>query len=102
MKFPEKGNIIYKAREKVTGIVMNIKPDDLMPLYKEISEIIGIEQTEKLYLHFRGQQVLFTQKYYNTEYLRKYLKENYNGSNIGELSRIFGYSERRLRQILKD
>lgn len=44
---------------------MNFKESDLMPLYKEMAEIIGVEQTWKIYKHFKGQQVLFPQRIYN-------------------------------------
>ena len=33
---------------------MNFKESDLMPLYKEMAEIIGVEQTWKIYKHFKG------------------------------------------------
>lgn len=79
---------------------MNFKESDLMPLYKEMAEIIGVEQTWKIYKHFKGQQVLFPQRIYNLEFVKKYVREHYNGKNAGELGRKFGYSERRIRQFL--
>lgn len=74
---------------------------DFVPIYEEIARIIGEEQTVKLYENFRGQQITFPQRLYNTEYVSKYVKENYDGKNIRELARKFDYSERRVREFLK-
>ena len=32
----------------------------------------------------------------------EYIKTNYNGRNVRELSQKFGYSDRRVRQIIAD
>lgn len=74
---------------------------DFVPIYEEIARIIGEEQTVKLYENFRGQQITFPQRLYNTEYVSKYVKENYDGKNIREMARKFDYSERRVREFLK-
>lgn len=74
---------------------------DFVPVYEEIALIIGEEQTIKLYNNFRGQQITFPQRLYTTTYVTKYVNENYNGKNVRELARKFGYSERRIREFLK-
>ena len=74
---------------------------DFVPIYEEIARIIGEEQTVKLYENFRGQQITFPQRLYNTEYVSRYVKENYDGKNIREMARKFDYSERRVREFLK-
>lgn len=73
-----------------------------MSIYEEIALIIGEEQTLKLYENFRGQQITFPQRLYTTEYVARYVKENYNGKNVRELARKFDYSERRIREFLKE
>ena len=73
-----------------------------VPVYEEITKIIGEEQTIKLYENFRGQQITFPQRLYSVEYVSKYVKENYNGRNIREMARKFDYSERRIREFLKE
>lgn len=74
---------------------------DLVPTYREMSEIIGIENTFKVYEHFKGQQINLPQRIYSQEYVEKYVKENYNGTNLREFAKKFNYSERRIRQFLK-
>ena len=75
--------------------------ENFVPIYEEIAQIIGEEDTIKLYEKFRGQQITFPQRLYNTHYVATYVKENYNGKNISELAHKFDYSERRVREFLK-
>lgn len=74
---------------------------DFVPIYEEIAQVIGEEETVKLYEKFRGQQITFPQRLYSISYVSNYVKENYNGKNIRELARKFDYSERRVREFLK-
>lgn len=53
---------------------MKFKESDLTPLYKEMAELIGIEETMKLYHHFKWQQVLFPQRIYNLEFIKNYVR----------------------------
>lgn len=73
---------------------------DLADIYMEIAEAIGIENTLLVYDVLKGRQVSFPQRIYRKEYVENYIKENYNGKNIRELSRKFGYTERRIKQII--
>lgn len=74
---------------------------DLVPTYKEMAELIGLENTYKIYEHYKGQQLNLPQRIYSIEYVEKYVKENYNGVNLGEFAKKFNYSERRIRQFLR-
>lgn len=78
-----------------------MQASDFVPIYEEIAQIIGEEKTVKLYERFRGQQVTFPQRLCNTGYVIGYAKEHYNGKNLRELARKFDYSERRMRDFLK-
>ena len=73
---------------------------DLADIYMEIAEEIGIENTLLVYDLLKGRQISFPQRIYRKEYVENYIKENYNGRNIRELSRKFGYTERRIKQII--
>ena len=77
---------------------MNV--EDFADVYMEIAETAGVETAIKIHKLFKGQQILFPQKLYKKEYIYKYIKENYNGQNVRELSQKFGYSDRRIRQII--
>ena len=69
-------------------------------VYYEIANEIGAENAKKIYNLFKGQQIQFPQKLYKKEYVYNYIRQNYNGQNVRELSQKFGYSDRRIRQII--
>jgi Mor family transcriptional regulator len=69
-------------------------------IYEEIAVAAGEETAVKIHKLFKGQQILFPQKLYKKDYIYNYIRQNYNGKNVRELSQMFGYSDRRIRQIL--
>lgn len=71
-------------------------------VYKEISEIIGLESTLKLYLRFKGQQVTFPVRLYNPHLIQQNVIKEYDGSNIRELARKYDYSEKTIRRMIRD
>ena len=73
---------------------------DFADIYEEIAVAAGTETAVKIHKLFKGQQILFPQKLYKKDYIYNYIKQNYNGKNVRELSQMFGYSDRRIRQIL--
>ena len=74
--------------------------EDFADIYFEIANAVGAENAVKIHSLFKGQQIQFPQKLYKKEYIYSYIKKNYNGQNIRELSQKFGYSDRRVRQII--
>ena len=79
---------------------MKRRSDNYSGIYKDMVEILGEEITLKIYENYKGQQVTFPMRLYSKEYIIKYLKENYNGNNIKQLSRELGYTERWIKQII--
>ena len=69
-------------------------------IYYEIANAVGAENAIKIHSLFKGQQIQFPQKLYKKEYIYAYIKKHYNGQNVRELSQKFGYSDRRVRQII--
>lgn len=76
--------------------------EDLADIYMEIASKIGVDAAVAIHEMFKGQQIIFPQKLYNKEYIYSFIRENYNGHNVRELSQQFGYSDRRVRQILNE
>ena len=76
--------------------------EDLADVYMEIADKIGVDAAIAIHEMFKGQQIMFPQKLYNKEYIHCYIKENYNGRNVRELAKKFGYSDRRVRQIINE
>ena len=71
-------------------------------IYKEISEIVGLEATLKIYLRFKGQQISFPVRLYNPQLIQQNVIKEYDGTNIPELARKYDYSEKSIRRMLKE
>lgn len=71
-------------------------------VYADLVVEIGVENTKKIHKRFKGTQVSFPVKLYNRNYIEKCIKEEFNGSNFRELAQKYEYTERRIRQILKN
>lgn len=88
--------------EKLAG---DSKDDDISGLcsvYREIAELMGVDVASQFYNHFKGQQVTFPNKLYDAGYLKNEILEEYaQGKSIRELSVKYGYTERRIRQIVQ-
>lgn len=72
---------------------------DLVGIYKEIAELIGIEATVILHENFKGQQITLPKKLYTKDYI---LRQVEGAESIKKIAVEFGYTERRLRQILTE
>lgn len=71
-------------------------------IYKEISEILGLEATLKIYLRFKGQQISFPVRLYNPHLIQQNVIKEYDGTNIAELAQKYDYSEKTIRRMIKD
>ena len=75
---------------------------DFSTIYEEIADAAGTDVAVIIHNLFKGQQILFPQKLYKKSYIYEYIKSNYNGKNIRDLAQKFGYSDRRIRQIISE
>ena len=71
-------------------------------IYKELSEVIGLEATLKVYLRFKGQQVSFPVRLYNPHLIQQNVIKEWDGTNIAALARKYNYSEKNIRRMIKD
>lgn len=78
-----------------------MQASDFVPIYSELAEVVGVESAVKIFEHFGGQQLNFPTRIYNLEYVIKYVKQNYDGTNLRTFAKMFNYSERRIREFLK-
>lgn len=79
----------------------NVNSGHLNGVYEEFARYIGIDATLKIYSEFKGQQINFPVRLFSQEYVVSQIIEQYNGTNINQLAKRFGYSERWVRQMLK-
>jgi len=80
----------------------SIKKGHLNGVYEEFASHLGIDVALKIYTEFKGQQITFPVKLFSQEYIISQLAELYDGKNINQLAKRFGYSERWIRQMLKE
>lgn len=71
-------------------------------IYKEMVKLVGVEATLKIYQEFRGSQVTFPMRLVDHRNLPQILESEFNGHNLRQIARYYGYSERHLRRILND
>lgn len=71
-------------------------------VYREISEIIGLDATLKLYLRFKGQQITFPVRLYNPQLIKQNVIKEFDGTNIRELAKKYDYSEKTIRRMIRD
>lgn len=71
-------------------------------IYKELSELVGLDTTLKIYLRFKGQQVSFPVRLYNPQMIQQSVIKEYDGTNIAELARKYDYSEKSIRRMIRN
>lgn len=79
----------------------NLTSEGFMPVYKELADIIGIENTYAIYKNMRGLQITLPKKLYTTDYILNELAKGYNEEELRRTALEYGYTEKYLRQLLK-
>ena len=81
----------------------NNKSESLNGVYGTICEIIGVENTVKLYNQMKGSQINFPTRLYSKEYVALEAEKTYDGSSdsLNKIATEYNYSERTIRQLLK-
>ncbi len=92
---------VVECRKEVMRMAVN-DPELLSPVYKEISEKLGIETAMSIYQMFKGQQISFPTRFLNPVLIKKRIVQEYDGTNIRTLAVIYNYSERSIRRIIKE
>ena len=81
---------------------MKERPELLNPIYREISEKLGVETATEIYRMFKGQQISFPMRFYSPRHIRRLIALEYDGSNLKLLAGKYGYSEKTVRRIIKE
>ena len=77
-----------------------VTPDAYAGIYGEIAAQIDNETAMMLFEMFRGQTIVFPQRLYDPEYVRSFIRDHGEKYSVRELSSLFGYSDRRIRQFI--
>ncbi len=79
-----------------------IEAQDLAGIYRDIAEIIGVENALQIYNHLKGQQVTFPMKLFTTDYIMRQVIDDKNGKSIKQIAVKFNYTERHLHKMIKE
>ena len=91
-------NIVGPEEERA----LKINPEKYSGIYRELAEILGDAATVKIWRRFSGLNITFPQKLYSKEFRKDYIKENMEEMKPGEMAKVLGVSERRIRQIIME
>lgn len=79
-----------------------MNPQAFTGIYAEIAAQIDSETAVKIFHLLRGQMITFPQKLYNRDFVRTFIRQHPGEYTARELSRMFGYSDRRIRQFIAE
>ena len=71
-------------------------------VYKEIAEVFGIDVAIGIYRMYKGMQISFPTRLFNPKYVKKQISFEYDGRNIKQLAKKYGYSEKTIRRMIKE
>lgn len=74
--------------------INELTPDSLNEVYKDFANYLGMEIASKLYIHYKGLQITFPQRFLSRDYVRKQVSVEFDGTNSKDLARKYGYTER--------
>lgn len=95
--------VVQQERWGTDALYIEMKnKDGLVEIYGQLVDLVGLENTEKIYYTLRGQQIVFPMRLYKTEFISKEVRRRYNGKNLKELANEYGYTERYLRSFIKN
>lgn len=89
-------------RKKQREVIKSLSPEVFTGVYAEIAAELDCETAVRIFNILRGQTVNFPQKLYSSDYVRTFVSENHGKYSARELSKMFGYSERRIRQFISE
>ena len=71
-------------------------------VYREIGDAIGLDGAIAVYQMYKGQQITFPVHLFSAKRIQHSIIKEYDGTNIRELAKKYGYSEKTVRRMIKD
>ena len=85
------------------GDSMEEKEADLLnEVYREISTVMGLDSAISIYQMYKGQQITFPVHLFNAKRIQNSIIKEYDGTNLRDLAKKYGYSEKTIRRMIKD
>ncbi len=92
-----KSNLIQYSTE-----VMSVDKQLFNSVYKDIAEAFGMDVAIQFYQMYKGMQISFPTRLFNPDYVRTQIPIEYDGTNIKQLAKKYGYSEKTVRRMIKE
>ena len=73
----------------------------LNEVYREIGERLGMDTAVEIHRMYQGQQISFPVHLYSSKYIRENVIREYDGNNLRDLVKKYGYSEKTIRRMLQ-
>ncbi len=74
----------------------------LNTVYREICERLGMNAAMTIYEMFKGQQISFPTRFFDSTMIHQAIIREYDGTNIRMLAIKYNYSEKTIRRIIKE
>ena len=71
-------------------------------VYKEISKKLGMDTSMNISHIFKGQQISFSVRFFNTGKIQELIIKEYDGNHVRTLVIKYNYSEKTIRKIIKE
>ncbi len=71
-------------------------------IYNDLVELLGEEAVQIIYRNMAGQQITFPKRLYSKEYVVQETKSITDSADLRKKALEYGYTERRLRQLIKE
>ena len=71
-------------------------------VYKEIGNVLGLDAALEIYQMYKGQQITFPVHLFNVKRIQNSVIKEYDGTNIKELAKRYGYAEKTVRRMIRD
>ena len=94
-----------KHTEKVKDIEICTVPKGVLQYthgVMEMSEQLGIETALTIHQMFKGTQVNFPVRFFDTQCVKEMIIKEYDGTNVKTLAKKYDYSEKSVRRIIKE
>ena len=80
---------------------VEVDNDALQATYKKLADLLGDDLMMKFYQEFRGTQLSLPMKLYDREGAAKAVRQHYPEMTVKELADTYGYTQRWVKQELK-
>lgn len=81
---------------------VSVDLDYYFDIYKELAELIGVQNTKKIWNRYRGLTVQFPQRMYSQTYTKDFIRKHMDSMTIKEMAVQLSLTDRRVRQIIKE